>query len=711
MNDPIIQHTAQKLGFQQWQIQNTVKLLDEGGTIPFISRYRKERTGNLDEVQVQQVQEELAYFRQLEKRKTTILDTIEEQGQLTDELREKINSTFSSEALEDIYLPYKPKRKTRGVKAREQGLEPLAVILFRQRHINPELEAEKFLNDDIPDTATALQGARDIIAEWVNEHEAARKSVRQLMRNTGHLSAQVIQGKESEGEKYADYFDHSEALRKIPSHRFLAIKRGEKEGILRIKLTVDEEEVQHRLKRYFLHTDNDAAAHVRQAAADGYKRLMFPALERELMQEARQKADETAINVFAENLKQLLLAPPLGGKRILAIDPGFQSGSKVVCLDEGGEVQHNETIYPHPPQRDTRRAASKIRSLTDMYNIEAIAIGNGTASRETENFIRNKVNLDREVQVFMVNEDGASVYSASSVGREELPEYDVTVRGAASIGRRLMDPLAELVKIDPKSIGVGQYQHDVEEKHLQDKLRQVVENTVNKVGVELNTASRYLLTYVSGLNDRIAKNIVAYRRKNGAFTSRKQLKKVSRLGDKTYEQAAGFLRIKNAKNPLDNSAVHPESYYIVEKMASNLGADVADLIQKPELHKQIRPEAYTDDQTGLPTVKDILKELEKPGRDPREKVATFNFSQKLKTIQDIEEGMIVPGLVTNITNFGAFVDIGIKENGLIHISNLAHEYISDPTQVVKLHQQVNVKIISIDRDRKRIQLSLKDVDL
>lgn len=711
MNAEIIQHTAQTLGIAVWQIENTARLFEQGATIPFISRYRKEATGSLDEVQVQQVHEKLEHYQQLEKRKATILKSISEQGQLTDALQEKIKGTFSPEALEDIYLPYKPKRKTRGVKARELGLESLALVLFRQQRLDVELEAEKFLSDEVPDAATALQGARDIIAEWVNEHEGARKALRALMQKTAALTSAVIKDKETEGEKYKVYFDHNELLKKIPSHRFLAITRGAKEGILRVKLQVDTSEALEQLKPFFIRAENEAAGQVELAVEDAYKRLLFPALERELMQNAKRRADETAINVFAENLKQLLLAPPLGGKRVLAIDPGFQSGSKVVCLNANGEVKHNETIYPHPPQKETSKAARKISSLVDMYNIEAIAVGNGTASRETEHFVRSRIRFSREIPVFMVNEDGASVYSASSVAREELPQYDVTVRGAASIGRRLMDPLAELVKIDPKSIGVGQYQHDVEEKLLKSKLDQVVENTVNAVGVELNTASKHLLIYVSGLNRTIAENLIAWRTENGDFTARTQLKKVPKLGPKTYEQAAGFLRIKNAANPLDDSAVHPESYYIVEQMAQSLHVSVQELIDKPELQKQLNPKDFTDQQTGLPTLKDILEELKKPGRDPREQVATFNFSKNIYAIRDIKPEMILPGIVTNITNFGAFVDIGIKENGLIHISRLADKFVSDPTEIVRLHQQVNVKVVDVDYERKRIQLSLKDVDI
>ncbi len=694
-------------GISSHQVDNTIELLNQGATIPFISRYRKERTGSLDEVAIGSIKDAYDKLQEIEKRKTTILNTIEEQGALTDELKEKITASYDLSELEDLYLPYKPKRKTRAVKARELGLEPLAQLLMKQQAQDVEAQAEVFITDDVPDVESALQGARDIIAEWINENQTAREIVRGGFRRNALISVKVVKGKEEEGIKYRDYFDLSEPLKKCPSHRFLAMQRGEKEGFLKVSIAPDPEEILDRLSRLWVKSETAAALQVKEALEDAYKRLLAPSIENETAALYKEKADTEAIRVFADNLRQLLLAPPLGQKRVLAIDPGFKSGCKVVCLDAQGTLLHNETIYPHPPQKQTTPAMKKLDSLVDAYKIDAIAIGNGTASRETETFVR-KMRFSRDLQVFVVSEDGASVYSASKVARDEFPEYDVTVRGAVSIGRRLMDPLAELVKIDPKSIGVGQYQHDVDQPKLRASLDQVVESCVNQVGVNLNTASHHLLTYISGLGPQLAKNIVKHREENGPFTSRSELKKVPRLGARAFEQSAGFLRITHAKNPLDNTAVHPETYAVVKQMAADLSAKVTDLIEQKELREKIKPENYVTAETGLPTLKDILAELEKPGRDPRQPIKVFEFSKDVFSINDLVEGMVLPGIVTNITNFGAFVDVGVKQDGLVHISQMADRYISNPAEVVKLHQHVTVRVLDVDISRKRIQLSLKE---
>lgn len=691
------------------RVENTLKLLQGGATIPFISRYRKEATGGLDEVQIGEINTRYEKFCELAKRKETILSTIEEQGKLTDELRRRIAECWDSTALEDIYLPFKPKRKTRAEAARQKGLEPLAVLLMMQREQNLLAKVRSFVKGEVKDEEEALKGARDIIAEQVNEDERARNLMRNQFSRQAVISAKVVKGKEKEEAalKYRDYFDFSEPLKRCTSHRLLALRRGEADGILKVSITpADEEECTDRLKRQYVRGTGDCAAQVEEAICDAYKRLLKPAIETEFAALSKEKADEEAIRVFAENLRQLLLAAPLGQKRVMGIDPGFRTGCKVVCLDAQGALLHNEAIYPHPPKSETPLAARKLVKLVEQYKIEAIAIGNGTASRETEQFVTAQ-RYDREIQVFVVSEDGASIYSASKTAREEFPDYDVTVRGAVSIGRRLMDPLAELVKIDAKSIGVGQYQHDVDQSKLKASLDQTVESCVNLVGVNVNTASKHLLTYVSGLGPTLAQNIVDYRTENGAFHSRKELLKVPRMGAKAFEQCAGFLRIPGAENPLDNSAVHPESYAIVERMAKDLKCKVKDLIADKELRNRIRIEDYVSDTVGLPTLTDILQELDKPGRDPRQQIEVFQFDQHVRTLDDLQEGMELPGIVTNITNFGCFVDIGIKENGLVHISQLADKFVSDPTSVVSIHQHVRVKVLSIDHERKRIQLTMK----
>jgi protein Tex len=697
---------AEKTGFSISQVQNTIQLLDEGATIPFISRYRKERTGSLDEVAITFVKESYDKFQEIEKRKTTILKTIEEQELLTDDLRDRINNCYDATELEDIYLPYKPKRKTRATKAKELGLEPLAKLVMKQHERDIEMRAAAFITDDVPDLNAALQGARDIVAEWINENQTAREIVRSSFQHRAQISSRLIKGKEEEGVKYLDYFEWSEPLKKCPSHRFLAMQRGEKEGFLKISASPETEEIFNRLNRFFVKGRTSASEQVEIAIEDAYKRLLAPSIENETLAAFKEKADEEAIRVFSDNLRQLLLASPLGQKRVLAIDPGFRTGCKIVCLNAQGELLHNEAIFPHPPQKETGKAMKKLDSLVDAYKIEAIAIGNGTASRETEAFVR-KIKFNRDLQVFVVSEDGASVYSASKVARDEFPDYDVTVRGAVSIGRRLMDPLAELVKIDPKSIGVGQYQHDVDQGKLKEALDRVVESAVNSVGVNLNTASHHLLTYISGLGPALAKNIVAYRNENGPFISRATLKKVPRLGAKAFEQAAGFLRISDAKNPLDNTAVHPESYPVVEKMAKDLGCKIIDLIKEKALRDKVDLKKYISEETGLPTLQDIMNELEKPGRDPRQTIKVFEFAKDVFSIEDLKPGMVVPGIVTNITNFGAFVDVGVKQDGLVHISQMADRFISNPADVVKLHQHVEVRILEVDITRKRIQLSMK----
>ncbi len=710
METNFVNKISRQLQISEKQVANTLELLNEGATIPFISRYRKERTGNLDEVQISEIKNLQEKYTEIEKRRESILAAIEKAGKLTDELRVQIMKAQEMNELEDLYLPYKQKRKTRAVKAREKGLEPLAELIFKEKNIDIELEAEKFLNDEVADVDEALQGARDIIAEKINEDVQARNIVRKLFEKEAIIETSVVKGKEEDGQKYKDYFEWKEPMMKSPSHRVLAMFRGEKEGFLKLNIAPSKEEAIYLLERRYIHTNNDSAKQLSEALADSYSRLLKSSIETEYRNIIKEKADEEAIRVFAKNLRQLLLSSPLGEKRVLAIDPGYRTGCKVVCLDAQGNLLHNETIYPHPPQSETIQAAKKIRHLVSSYDMEAIAIGNGTAGRETENFIKRAVKFDRDVLVFVVNESGASIYSASKIAREEFPEYDVTVRGAVSIGRRLMDPLAELVKIDPKSIGVGQYQHDVDQNKLQKSLDTVVESCVNLVGVDLNTASKQLLTYVSGLGPQLAQNIVDYRKENGAFKSRKELKKVKRMGAKAFEQAAGFLRIPKAKNPLDNSAVHPESYHVVEKMAKDLSSTVEELIKDEKKRKQIRLEAYVDDKIGIPTLKDILSELEKPGRDPRTKISVFEFAQGIHKIEDLYEGMVLPGIVTNITNFGAFVDVGVKQDGLVHISELKNEYVSNPADVVSLNQQVKVKVISVDIPRKRIQLSMRQAE-
>lgn len=702
--------TALKLPVHR--VENTLKLLQGGATIPFISRYRKEATGGLDEVQIGDIHTRYEKLCELAKRKETVLSTIEEQGKLTDTLRERISNCWDATELEDIYLPFKPKRKTRAEAARQKGLEPLAMLLLMQRENNLSARVRQFVKGDVKDEEDALKGARDIIAEQVNEDERARNLIRNQFSRQAMITSKVLKGKEKEEAalKYRDYFDFCEPLKKCTSHRLLAIRRGEAEGILKVSITpYDESACTERLERQYVHGNGECSAQVAEAVNDAYKRLLKPAIETEFSALSKEKADEEAIRVFAENLRQLLLAPPLGQKRTMGIDPGYRTGCKVVCLDAQGTLLHNEAIYPHPPKSETALAGRKLVKLVEQYKIEAIAIGNGTASRETERFVTSQ-RYDREVQVFVVSEDGASIYSASKIARDEFPEYDVTVRGAVSIGRRLMDPLAELVKIDAKSIGVGQYQHDVDQSKLKASLDQTVESCVNLVGVNVNTASKHLLTYVSGLGPTLAQNIVDYRTENGAFHSRKELLKVPRMGAKAFEQCAGFLRIPQADNPLDNSAVHPESYAIVEKMAKDLKCSVADLIKNKELRSQIDIKNYVTDTVGLPTLTDILQELDKPGRDPRQKIQVFEFDKNVQTIDDLQEGMELPGIINNITNFGCFVDIGIKENGLVHISQLADKFVSDPTTVVSMHQHVRVRVLSIDHERKRIQLTMKGLN-
>lgn len=687
------------------QIINTIHLLEDGATIPFISRYRKEMTGELDEVQIGAIKDQYDKLLEIDKRKDTILKTIAEQGKLTPEIKNRIDACWNATELEDIYLPYKPKRRTRAEIARENGLEPLARMIMKQNADNLDYLAKPYLKDKIKTIDDALNGASDIIAEWINESEKARNVIRRIFTYEAIISSKIIKGKEEEAQKYRDYFDMSEKLSKCSSHRLLAMRRGESEGFLKVNISPDEDKCVDKLADIFVRSDNASGDLVYSAVKDAYKRLLKPSIENEYAAESKLKADAEAIRVFAENLRQLLLAPPLGERRVMGIDPGFRTGCKVVCLDAQGNLLHNETIYPHLPQSDYSKASRSIQKMVEAYNIQAIAIGNGTAGRETEHFIQN-IRYDRNVQVFVVSENGASIYSASKIAREEFPDYDVTVRGAVSIGRRLMDPLAELVKIDPKSIGVGQYQHDVDQTLLKKSLDQTVENAVNKVGVNLNTASKHLLTYISGLGPQLAQNIVDYRAENGAFTNRRQLLKVPKMGTKTFEQCAGFLRIPDGENPLDNSAVHPESYRIAEKMAKDLKTDIDKLIRNKELIQKIELKSYVTEDVGLPTLTDILLELEKPGRDPRSSVKVFEFDPNIKKIEDLISGMELPGIVTNITNFGAFVDIGIKENGLVHISQMADKYISNPAEVVSLHQHVKVRILEVDMVRKRIQLKL-----
>ena len=700
------------LGIPERQISSTLHLLGEGATIPFISRYRKEATGGLDEVQIGDIQTRYEKLCELSKRKETVLSTIEEQGKLTPELKSRISACWNATELEDIYLPFKPKRKTRAEAARAKGLEPLALLLMMQKENNLAAKVRNFVKGEVKDEEDALKGARDILAEQISEDERSRNLMRNQFQRQAIIQSKVVKGKETEeaSAKYRDYFDFCEPLKKCSSHRLLALRRGESEGVLKVTIFPEDEDMcNERLQRLFVRANNACAHQVEEALTDAYKRLLKPAIETEFAALSKEKADEEAIRVFAENLRQLLLAPPLGQKRVMGIDPGFRTGCKVVCLDAQGTLLHNEAIYPHPPKSEYAQAARKVVKLVEQYKIEAIAIGNGTASRETEQFVTSQ-RYDREVQVFVVSEDGASIYSASKTAREEFPDYDVTVRGAVSIGRRLMDPLAELVKIDAKSIGVGQYQHDVDQTKLKASLDQTVESCVNLVGVNVNTASKHLLTHVSGLGPTLAQNIVDYRTENGPFESRRQLLKVPRMGAKAYEQCAGFLRIPQAKNPLDNSAVHPESYPIVEQMAKDLNCTVADLIKDKELRSKIDLKKYVTDTVGLPTLTDILQELDKPGRDPRQKIQVFEFDKNVRTLDDLQEGMELPGIVTNITNFGCFVDIGIKENGLVHVSQLADRFVSNPADVVRIHQHVRVKVMSIDHERKRIQLTMKGLN-
>ena len=689
-------------------IEATIKLLSEDCTIPFISRYRKDQTGNLDEVQIEAIFKLNKHFEEIVKRKESILKSIEEQNALSPELKSKIENSFDLQELEDLYLPYKKKKKTKADVARENGLEPLAKIIMSQRNDDIEFSASNYLNANVKNEDEALQGARDIIAEWINETIFIRKNLRRLFQRKAVITTKVVKTKKDEeaAQKFSQYFDWEEPISKAPSHRLLAMLRAEAEGFVKLNVTIEKEEAINFIEENTIKNKNsDATEHLELAIKDSFKRLLEPAISNETLQEAKAKADIKAIDVFSENLRQLLLAPPLGEKRILAIDPGYRTGCKVVCLDEKGDLLNNETIYPHAPQNDTAMAMKKIRSMVNAYNIEAISIGNGTASRETEFFIK-KIAFDKPVQVFVVSEAGASVYSASKIARDEFPNYDVTVRGSVSIGRRLSDPLAELVKIDPKSIGVGQYQHDVDQTKLQSALDSTVMSCVNSVGININTASKSLLSYVSGIGEKMAENIVAFRSENGPFKDRKQLKKVPRLGEKAYQQAAAFIRIKDGKNPLDNSAVHPEAYTIVEKMAKDLGVKTDELIANKEKITQISPEKYITSEIGILTLKDILKELEKPGLDPRKAAKIFEFDPNVRTIKDLKTGMILPGIVNNITAFGCFVDVGIKESGLVHISQLKEGYVSDVNEVVKMHQHVQVKVVEVDETRKRIQLTM-----
>jgi len=705
ISDQLNQLLSVSLQLSPKQIRSAISLLDEGATIPFISRYRKEATNGMDEVQLADLKEQYDKLCELIKRKETVLKSIQEQEKLTLELKKRIDDCWNATELEDIYLPYKPKRRTRAEIAREKGLEPLAKIIMKQEADNIQRIAVQYINKDVNDIDEALKGARDIMAEWINENETARNGVRSIFAREAIISSKLIKGKDEEAQKFRDYFNCSEKLSRCSSHRLLAMRRGESEGLLRVNITADDEKCIQRLLRIFQKADNECGLQVAEAVEDGYKRLLKPAIETEFASESKAKADVEAIRVFAENLKQLLLAPPLGQKRVMGVDPGFRTGCKVVCLDAQGNLMHNENIYPHPPVNETSQAMRKLQKMVEAYDIQAIAIGNGTASRETEHFIQN-TRFDRKVQVFVVSENGASIYSASKIARDEFLEYDVTVRGAVSIGRRLMDPLAELVKIDPKSIGVGQYQHDVDQTKLKNSLDQTVVNAVNRVGVNLNTASKHLLIYVSGLGPQLAQNIVDYRTENGAFRNRKELMKISKMGAKTFEQCAGFLRIPNGENPLDNSAVHPESYEIVKQISADLKQDVKELIGNNKLKSSLDLTKYITEKVGLPTLNDILEELEKPGRDPRSVIKVFEFDPNVKDIHDLQEGMELPGIITNVTNFGAFCDIGIKENGLIHISNLSDSFVSNPAEVVSVHQHVFVRILEIDLVRKRIQLKL-----
>jgi uncharacterized protein len=708
MNEKHLDIISNSLSIKPKQISNTIKLLKEGATIPFISRYRKEATGSLDELQVKAVRDLLNKLIEIDKRRDSIIKSIGEQGKLTTELREKLGNANSLTELEDLYLPYKPKRKTRASEAKEKGLEPLARIIFEQKEKDLKKRAKIFVNEKVPAVEDALQGACDIIAEWINENKKARDVIRQLFKREACIISKVNKGKEQDAIKYKDYFDYNEPLDKCASHRLLAMRRGENEGFLKLTIRPEEDKAIETLSQLFVNSTSAISDYVRISVKDSYKRLLGPSIENEFRASSKANADKEAIKVFADNLRQLLMASPLGEKRVLAIDPGYRTGCKIVCLDEQGNLLHNETIYPHSPQKETRQAAKKIITLVSQYKIEAIATGNGTASRETEIFIK-KLKFSSDLQVYVVNEAGASVYSASKVGREEFPNYDVTVRGAVSIGRRLMDPLAELVKIEPKSIGVGQYQHDVDQIWLKESLDQVVESCVNKVGVNLNTASKYLLTYISGLGPQLARNIIDFRKENGPFKDREELKKVSLMGERAFQQSAGFLRIRNGINPLDNTAIHPESYYIVNKIAENNSISLQEMIENEEQIKKIDITNYTDEKTGIPTLTDIMNELFKPGRDPRTKIKIFEFAKGINSINDVKPGMVLPGIVTNITNFGVFVDIGVKQDGLVHISQMADRFISNPAEVVSLNQQVKVMVLDVNIERKRIQLSMKGI--
>ena len=699
---------ARETSLNEVRIANTLKLLDEGATIPFISRYRKEATGGMDEVQIETIAERYSKLEELEARKKTIVAQIEQQGKMTAELRKQIDETWDAALLEDIYLPYKPKRKTRATKARELGLEPLAKRIMSSACRDAEAEAQKFLTDEVQTTEAAVQGAKDIIAEWVAEKQEVREMVRVVFRRSGHIMSSTAKGKESEAEKYSNYAEFDEKLSRCPSHRLLAMMRAAKEGVLRVKIEPEEPDaILQRLNKWFA-TNRNTADIVGDALSDSYKRLLAPAMETEMLQELKQRADTEAIAVFQSNLRQLLLAAPLGGKRVLALDPGLRTGCKVVCLDENGNMLHHSVVFPHPPKSDSVGAERELKSLVKRYGLEAVAIGNGTASRETENFVRN-MKTDKPLKVFVVSEDGASIYSASATAREEFPDEDVTVRGAVSIGRRLMDPLAELVKIDPKSLGVGQYQHDVDQGRLKQALDAVVVSCVNQVGVDVNTASKHLLTYVSGLGPQLAQNIVDFRSANGAFSTRSDFKKVPRLGAKAFEQCAGFLRINGGKNPLDATAVHPESYHIVKQMADDAKCTIAQLMADPGLRRKVDLGKYVTAEVGLPTLNDIMEELGKPGRDPRETLEEFAFSDTVHSIEDLEAGMVLPGIVTNITNFGAFVDLGVKVKGLVHVSQVSETYVKDIAEAIKLHQHVYVKVLDVDTKAQRISLSMKGV--
>ncbi|WP_126651181.1 Tex family protein [Chryseobacterium aureum] len=702
-----VEFIQKQLNISEKSINNTLQLLAEDCTIPFISRYRKDKTGNLDETQIEQISKISRQFEEIVKRKESILKSIEEQGALTSELQQRIEESFDIQELEDLYLPFKKRKKTKADTAKEKGLEPLAKIIMSQKNNDILLLASKYLSDEVASEEEALQGARDIMAEWINENMYVRKNLRRLFQRKAVITSKVVKAKkdEEDAQKFSQYFEWEESLGRTPSHRLLAMLRAEAEGFVKTNVGIDKDEAIDFIEKAIIKSDNESSDQIALAIKDSYKRLLEPAISNEALQEAKEKADKKAIEIFSENLSQLLLAPPLGEKRILAIDPGYRSGCKVVCLDEKGDLLHNETLYPHAPQNERGMAMKKIRSMVNAYHIEAISIGNGTASRETEFFIK-KIAFDKPLQVFVVSEAGASVYSASKIARDEFPTYDVTVRGAVSIGRRLSDPLAELVKIDAKSIGVGQYQHDVDQTQLKNELDSTVMKCVNSVGINLNTASKSLLSYVSGIGEKMAENIVNYRAENGAFEDRKQLKKVPRLGEKAFQQAAAFVRIANAKNPLDNSAVHPEAYGIVEKMAKDLGIKTDELIANKDKIAQIKPENYLTDEIGILGIKDILKELEKPGLDPRKAAKVFEFDPNVKSIKDLKAGMILPGIVNNITAFGCFVDLGIKESGLVHISQLKDGFVSDVNEVVKLHQHVRVKVTEVDEARKRVQLSM-----